>query len=1254
MILSKITEIEAGILQLGPGEFQKFCDTLLSKTEEYGKIHGLGMKSGTLKTTIGNPDTYFRKENGKYVFVAYTTQQNDIFNKLKEDIEKCLDPNETKLPLKEIDEIVCCHTSSNLLAGKDKELHTLCEERGIKLTIYGVDEIAQLVYRKYPILADDFLGISIDTKQIMPLDEFVELYNSNKMAAPLDTKFQGREQELSKLIDGIRSDNKIVIVHGSAGVGKTKIVLESAKIVAREDGYQLLCIKNNNLSLYEDLVAKTERPGRYLFFVDDANELPNLELILQYLSKESQGYQVRIILTVRDYVKGKVVQLCQNYAPLIQLELEPFSDEDIRTFLEQNMGIKNYKYINLIVRIAGGNPRIAYMAGKVALKTNSLLAVHDATQVYEQYYASTISDSQIGADKKLRLTAGILAIAHVVILNRANLFTEILKLGNLTVEDFKDCLFQLESIEIVEIHENTIAAISDQCFANYILYYVFFEKKEILLSEILAIGFKYFRDGIIHTVDTLLYLFAKKELRTYIENEVIEVWDRYQSEKEYCYEEFARHFHIFRPEEAFILANEKIETIHQEKIEDKEIDFKQNILRNGEEILGYLSGYEYSQYFETALELLLLYVKKSADNAVIGYNWLKSHYGVGLDAYKNDYHTEKALDDVLSHHLNDNLYVQRFILAHIHYALSFEFESVEGSRRNTLRIYRGQIKNCSGVKAYRKRCWESLDILASVGTLHCTIENILHKYAKSIVRAEDSTIVEDDKYYVNVILEKVFTSNIRKGCMIRDLYYGWKRHGIRVPDEVDIFQTESWQLYLLLSNDYYYSELPYDEYMHQHEENLDEYSRTLNSNNISRFIRQVNEITIEKQPAKDNSIYDIQESVNKILEKACTEEDNAEIAFVEGMNKDLVIDICPDTMLKTLFTVRRAIDLLQLIEEHDFLRKNEWIYKFFCMIPDEMVEETIYHKLIEYLKSRSDENITRSTYRNLRFLDKFLKIDENIYVTASDIIYKKREYSKFIVQIYFTLLFHEQRYSANEIKKLFETDLDLLKKIYFFMLENHDIADLKGVFLSTFLDIDDSWLRAFANTVIEKIRIGGEYDYYRYRALWMTDGYLKCFDYIFEKIADAEDNLSEWKRNDALKAVFYHKSEDDFVLHRQEEWVLHVVQKYAKDKMIIVLFGVLSEYNTSLRKIALLEFLKYNDDFEFFREIPLDNDHWGGEESEIIPQMLEHIDYLESLLPQLVEVKFLKHAKCIRDRIEVWKERIKREEMNAVSHKYIR
>ena len=68
------------------------------------------------------------------MYVAYTTQQEGIFKKIKEDIEKCFDTTKTKLSIKEIEEIVCCHTSSNLLAGEDAELHKLCEDRGVKLT----------------------------------------------------------------------------------------------------------------------------------------------------------------------------------------------------------------------------------------------------------------------------------------------------------------------------------------------------------------------------------------------------------------------------------------------------------------------------------------------------------------------------------------------------------------------------------------------------------------------------------------------------------------------------------------------------------------------------------------------------------------------------------------------------------------------------------------------------------------------------------------------------------------------------------------------------------------------------------------------------------------------------------------------------------------------------------------------------------------------------------------------------------------
>lgn len=69
--------------------------------EGYEDIFSLGMKAGTLKTTIGNPDTYFRTKSGKYIFVAYTTEQTNIYKKIEEDIKKCLDQEKTGVNVKD-------------------------------------------------------------------------------------------------------------------------------------------------------------------------------------------------------------------------------------------------------------------------------------------------------------------------------------------------------------------------------------------------------------------------------------------------------------------------------------------------------------------------------------------------------------------------------------------------------------------------------------------------------------------------------------------------------------------------------------------------------------------------------------------------------------------------------------------------------------------------------------------------------------------------------------------------------------------------------------------------------------------------------------------------------------------------------------------------------------------------------------------------------------------------------------------------
>lgn len=91
--MSRLTDIKAKINVLEGGAFQELCDALLAR-KGYDGIHAYGMQAGTMKTTKGNPDTYFKSKNGKYIFVAYTTQKDNLFEKAKDHLGMSIDTNQ--------------------------------------------------------------------------------------------------------------------------------------------------------------------------------------------------------------------------------------------------------------------------------------------------------------------------------------------------------------------------------------------------------------------------------------------------------------------------------------------------------------------------------------------------------------------------------------------------------------------------------------------------------------------------------------------------------------------------------------------------------------------------------------------------------------------------------------------------------------------------------------------------------------------------------------------------------------------------------------------------------------------------------------------------------------------------------------------------------------------------------------------------------------------------------------------------------
>ena len=120
---------------------------------------------------------------------------------------------------------------------------------------------------------------------------------------------------------------------------------------------------------------------------------------------------------------------------------------------------------------------------------------------------------------------------------------------------------------------------------------------------------------------------------------------------------------------------------------------------------------------------------------------------------------------------------------------------------------------------------------------------------------------------------------------------------------------------------------------------------------------------------------------------------------------------------------------------------------------------------------------------------------------------------------------------------------------------------------------------------------------------------------------------------------------------RQEQWILHTIEEYAQSEKIVVLFSAICEMNTELRRKAFNIFLQNNSDYEMFNRLTLDASHWGGCEDEIIPQMQQRIRFLEVLLSDLKGAKYIRHAKRVRDQIELWKARIETEELNNICRK---
>ena len=143
-------------------------------------------------------------------------------------------------------------------------------------------------------------------------------------------------------------------------------------------------------------------------------------------------------------------------------------------------------------------------------------------------------------------------------------------------------LYQLHNYEIVDIYKDKAVKISDQCLANYILYYVFIKNKWMKLSEMIRYTFKLNKVQTVMSVNVLSNIFITEHNQDYLVSQIKELWDNLSIEDPIFFWEYVKVFYRANPSDALLLIRDKIDSIAEVvlKSDDLSLDERYNVVND--------------------------------------------------------------------------------------------------------------------------------------------------------------------------------------------------------------------------------------------------------------------------------------------------------------------------------------------------------------------------------------------------------------------------------------------------------------------------------------------------------------------------------------------------------------------------------------------------------------------------------------------------------------------------------------------------
>ncbi|MEH7115756.1 hypothetical protein V7124_25860 [Neobacillus niacini] len=1170
--MSRLQTIENRLSEINETVFQELCDSfLILRNSNYASFVRAGSQTGKQKTIKGTPDSFFLLPDGKYIFIEYSTNISAGVKKLKEDIEKCLDQKKTGIPIESIKEIVLC-MNFNLKSGEVNQLNFLLKDKHIKLTLITLDLLAIELHLQHRDLVQQYLDLVFDTGQIVSLESFIQEYNkaSNGIATPLDNSFMHREEEKSELKSAIHSYD-FVILSGAAGVGKTKLSIETIReLLIDHTNYKAYCISYKNFDLLEDLYNYFNSNKDYLLFVDDANRIDAFNQILGFYKVPRKG-KLKIVITVRDYALSEIKNLCSNLSQKV-LDIEKLKDEQIVDIIKaEPFNILNDKYQNEIIAIADGNPRLAIMAALLAIEKQDLSVMHNVSELFERYFTTFINDKINIEDKFTIQCLGIISFFHTLPYKNKESIKSVTDQFKINYYELVEKIEKLEKWELVEIRYDYVK-VPEQNISNYFFYLAFIEREylsfEILLERFYATNAERLKECVIAANNS----FGSEKVMKKVRPALVKYLNSNVNPEKNL--EFLKDFWFYLQNEAFEYLYETIMALPDADVQEYNTFYEKNqFVYNKNSVIELIGNYfNFPMELTSSIELAFEFVRKQPEHLPELIYKIRETFLFEMEDQRYGFYRQLTLFESLINGVKsgDVLYsVAFFELAKSF--LKFTFEVVKAGRGDKITFYNYELPYVEELKTFRKQIWETVNN-------HFDLEkalslDLLLTYCEEYT--DNKEIVCFDKGYILIFIERHLNPGVFEHCLFVQKYLGFlKRHLITdyYIDTLRIkYRNELYEMYLRIHWDRFrdkemYEFEDYDEYDYLKEQEIRKSSLLHSKEEVSKFLEDY----IYLQGFIKNSW-----NQNKVLDIIVDENYNHNIQIGQTLlevivDKNSNLNYVPYLVIVNHFNKSELVkEFMELLESRPFANRLKWVIAFYENIEPSYLEKNQVNRFNELIKI-----IDETAYIHFGNLTHLQSIEKNLYKDLLETVTALNKERTNKIRI-------ECRNDSLLSYLNFNIDIEVIKEMYIqqFLLDSY--FDYKGKIFKHILRIDPNYLLEFTGSIYSE-----EDKKFKKRnglgLIWDIENIEKYLESVIDFTLEKElfFGITEHFCN-----VFFDDI-DTQKIGRAREFILEYVKKNHQNiKKMNVIMDIIHNTRSEWFSDVLTTFVFHNQDLNVFSKI---------------------------------------------------------------------